>query len=175
MPTIPIEFLMNRDLGHIAIRVYLVLETRYHGIVRFPSIRELASAACASIPGAKAAVEQLRQAGAIRLDPSGTFRFHKAQSQPRPISKRRVKAFKETDGRCFYCGEPAHCVDHVVAVGRRNLTSRVMDIQRYGDRRVAACGRCNASKSDHSVDLFRSIHGAPDKKFWAERELGLVL
>lgn len=69
-------------------------------------------------------------------------------SRDREIRRDRP-AWRATNGRCYYCGEPACVLDHVVplTVGGSNDDSNL----------VAACWECNSAKSGNSLVAFREM------------------
>ena len=68
-----------------------------------------------------------------------------------PLPKKKLAAWKQTGGRCWYCGielDPGNFhMDHVV--------SRVRGGRSTSDNLVTACSTCNIGKGGRSVEQFR--------------------
>lgn len=63
--------------------------------------------------------------------------------------RRQHPSWVATNGRCFYCGEPASVMDHVLpkSLGGDDRDSNL----------VAACFECNSAKSGNPLEAFRMM------------------
>ena len=66
----------------------------------------------------------------------------------------RLRVLHRDNYVCYYCGQDANQVDHVVPISKQG---DVMDM----DNMVAACKRCNVSKGNRSQGLFLASISTP--------------
>ena len=69
--------------------------------------------------------------------------------------KLRRRVLIESEFTCYYCGNEATQVDHVVSI--KDEPALALDISNC----VAACRRCNLAKGSRSVDVFLRSQSTP--------------
>lgn len=79
-----------------------------------------------------------------RGDPRGT----------RAYKKRRLEVLQRDQWSCFYCGQPATTVDHIIPIIKGG------DPIAY-DNLVSCCARCNSRKGSRSEGVFLAQQATP--------------
>jgi 5-methylcytosine-specific restriction endonuclease McrA len=79
-----------------------------------------------------------------RGDPRGT----------RAYKKRRLEVLQRDQWSCFYCGQPATTVDHIIPIVKGG------DPIAY-DNLVSCCARCNSRKGSRSEGVFLAQQATP--------------
>lgn len=83
-----------------------------------------------------------------------------------PVQRKskRMKARKQTGGRCWYCSKHVHkdeaTLDHVIPLTRGGGYER--------SNLVFSCQPCNEEKGDKSLEQYRTFKGIT--LFWGERQ-----
>ena len=78
---------------------------------------------------------------------------HKSYRSTSQWKKLRLKVLRRDAYTCFYCGDVANEVDHVIAKVKGGEDSM--------DNCVAACRRCNIQKKDKDQAVFLAQRSTP--------------